>query len=540
MLNLYPHRSDTPVNDADANDHNAAHVTSTDSEKSAVVTALSMEPVDTSMTMNSNDEEDSDSVAHSLHKRKRTSTINHDDASYVDGNSFADPVVKRGKLGKNVRGVIIGVWRDSDQPNDEDKHVVFGFIDIHDRLRTRLYGMNRKGEEVFGNTPSGAGGCWVTFERILFDSHLRGLPATEIKEYVKIRSESKSEADPEADAKALLRAKAIVAEQEAANPTKPVVNRSSLGRQSLNRQSLPRQPLHKASSFPAVNGTSPQTPKANHSGESKPHGVLIGYWADSDEARDEDKHAVYGVLSETDCFRAKVQRVTRDGRYVDGNFPVGAGALWVSYKKVVLEPHLAPLSRIEVKEYCRIRQRDQVMKESDKERKANDLRAVQQAKNVVAEQGLNTGVEASVISPELEIRHSARSEPRSSARHQAEIEATAEKARLEKAEARERQHEKTRKEVAMAEAMAKENATMELKNNIKKLNKVWVAQQAATTHSAAGTPPVVDNEVKYHNGIKYERKQNGPFQGKLVSQAQILNIDGEDYVEYRILTKPFF
>jgi hypothetical protein len=50
----------------------------------------------------------------------------------------------------------------------------------------------------------------------------------------------------------------------------------------------------------------------------------------------------------------------------------------------------------------------------------------------------------------------------------------------------------------------------------------------------------VDNEVKYYNGIKYERKANGPFQGKLVSNAQILQIDGEDYVEYRVLTKPSF
>jgi PDZ domain-containing secreted protein len=77
---------------------------------------------------------------------------------------------------------------------------------------------------------------------------------------------------------------------------------------------------------------------------------------------------------------------------------------------------------------------------------------------------------------------------------------------------------------------------MELKNNLKKLNKVWVAQQAATM-PAAGP---VDNEVKYYNGIKYERKANGPFQGKLVSNAQILQIDGEDYVEYRVLTKPSF
>lgn len=87
----------------------------------------------------------------------------------------------------------------------------------------------------------------------------------------------------------------------------------------------------------------------------------------------------------------------------------------------------------------------------------------------------------------------------------------------------------------MAEAIVQEAAQQELRNNIKKLNKVWVAQQAATL---PGTPP--NDEVKYHNGIKYERKPSGPFQGKLVSQAQILCIDGEDFVEYRVLTRPVF
>ncbi|KAH6711044.1 hypothetical protein BKA61DRAFT_488109 [Leptodontidium sp. MPI-SDFR-AT-0119] len=384
--------------------------------------------------INGHSEEEDEEVLPTFHKRKRTSTINYDDAGYgkVTRGSPNDAPVKRSKSGKPVRGVIIGVWRDSDQPDDEDKHVIFGFIDIHDRLRTRIYGMNRRGEEVIGNAPTGAGGCWVTFERVIFDSHLAKLSPAEVKEYVKIRSETKPELTQqerdEADAKAVLKAKAAVAQQEAALP-------------------------------------------------------------------------------------------------------------------VVLEPHLSSLSRPEVKEYVRIRQREQENRESDKERRANELKAAHQAKINVAEKGLDTGADVPA-SPELEIRHSARSENRVSARHQAEAEAAAERVRKEKAEARERQHEKTRKEVALAEAIIQESAQMELKNNLKKLNKVWIAQQAATTTPRASVPPgpseVVDSEVKYHHGIKYERKQNGPFQGKLVSQAQILSIDGEDYVEYRILTKPSF
>ena len=80
---------------------------------------------------------------------------------------------------------------------------------------------------------------------------------------------------------------------------------------------------------------------------------------------------------------------------------------------------------------------------------------------------------------------------------------------------------------------------MELENNLKKRNKVWVVQQAVATQRARGLGHS-QQEVKYHSGIKYVRKQNGLFQGKLVTQAQILSIGGEDSVEYRVLLKPSF
>jgi hypothetical protein len=485
---------------------------------------------------NGHDEYEDEDVISSVSKRKRAS-VNYNVDDKLRGSPYDEPSLKRVKQSPKIRGVILGVWRDSDQPNDADKHVIYGFIDIHDRLRTRIYGMNRRGQEVIGNVPVGAGGCWVTFPRIIFDPHLAQLSPTAIKEYVRIRSEARPEETEEerqeADMKAVLRAQAIVASQENGTPvTKAIVQRPSASRSSgQNRHSLPRQSLNNTPSFKAVNATNIPTPKSSPSNDGKPNGVLLGYWADSSEPRVEDKHAVYGVVGGSDCFRVKVQRITRDGRYVDGNFPVGAGALWLHYDKVVFEPQLQGMTRPEIKEYVRIRQRDLENKESEKDRKANEARAIREAKAFVASEALNNGVEHKRPSPEQEVRHSARA----LARQQAEADTTVERVRKEKAETREKQLEKTRKEVAMAEAVVQEAAQQELRNNIKKLNKVWVAQQAATV------PPVAPSgEVKYHNGIKYERKQNGPFQGKLVSSPQILNIDGEDYVEYRVLTKPSF
>ncbi|KAG0646049.1 hypothetical protein D0Z07_8048 [Hyphodiscus hymeniophilus] len=495
------------------------------------------------MVENGVDDDEDLEVYSPFPKRKRISiNYNLDEPGY---DKVVEPIVKRSRNGPKIRGVIIGVWRDSNEPDDADKHVIFGFIDIHDRLRTRIYGMNRRGEELIGNIPTGAGGCWVTFPRVIFDSHLKDLNPAEVKEYVRIRSESKTDTDPEAqneaDQKAVLKAKAAAARLE--GTPKPVVHRQSLGRQP-SKKSLARQSLGSPSGFKAVNAANVQTPKASPSTETiKPSGVLLGYWSGSSESRVEDKHAAYGVLGGSDCFRVKVARITRDGRYVDGNFPVGAGALWLHYDQVVLDPPLQSLTRLEVKEYVRIRQQDQAV-ESDRERKVNEQRAIREAKDIVATDtapnGVQNGLDQGQASPEMEVRHSARSELRMAAKQQAEAEAGAELRRKEKSEARDRQNEKTRREVAQAEAVIQEAAQAELKNNLKKLNKVWVAQQAAIPGSsaAAAMPPV--DEIKYHNGIKYERKQNGPFQGKLVSSAQILSIDGEDYVEYRVLTKPSF
>ncbi|KAL1847527.1 hypothetical protein Daus18300_013928 [Diaporthe australafricana] len=47
-------------------------------------------------------------------------------------------------------------------------------------------------------------------------------------------------------------------------------------------------------------------------------------------------------------------------------------------------------------------------------------------------------------------------------------------------------------------------------------------------------------DAMIHMGIRFERKQTGPFEGKLVSQGKIISVDSEDYVEYRVLTKLTF
>ncbi|OAQ96210.1 hypothetical protein LLEC1_01481, partial [Akanthomyces lecanii] len=69
--------------------------------------------------------------------------------------------------------------------------------------------------------------------------------------------------------------------------------------------------------------------------------------------------------------------------------------------------------------------------------------------------------------------------------------------------------------------------------DIERLNRVWAAQESLRLRGGS-------EDAKVYDGVKYERKGTGPFMGKLVSQGTIITIDGEDYVEYRVLTKPSF
>jgi hypothetical protein len=57
---------------------------------------------------------------------------------------------------------------------------------------------------------------------------------------------------------------------------------------------------------------------------------------------------------------------------------------------------------------------------------------------------------------------------------------------------------------------------------------------------SASTEPQGDN-IKRHNGVTYELKDSGPFEGKFVGdRRELLVIDGEDYIEYRVVMKVQF
>ena len=555
-------------------------------------------------------------------KRKRMSAVY---AESVDGNDdiptpkeelevrrAGRPAKSSGmKDGKDGNSVIIGYWRDSPIEDDQDKHAVIGFIDVRDRLRTRIIAINRSGQDVskMSPIPPGPGGSWVTFDKVAFDDHLVGLTHHVVKEYVKIRVEnSRPDETPEEKAKLDRETAELAVERLRANPqpepaTGPLI---AYGIEIPQNAVLPK-PEAKRRRLLGQFATPFSSPgHSQHALEDipgrRPTIVPVGVWKNSSEEDFLDKHVVHGVIGTNDMFRVKLIKETRDGRPVHGNFPTGAGGLWIHWDDVQFDSHLTNLSRLEMKEYCRVRQAQMDHGEVPEQRPANEAAAVIEAQNRVARSAAlgipirkddsdlppiamkgavngnagdtNSPRGAALIAakpdepshtpgpqngtnragrrplPEVQFGAANRGPPNASVLDRTNSLARREIARVEAAQARANQRAASREASLDPGSVVNNNGSPDavhtnaggthtsqnkalFRDNVSRLNRVWAAQEANRLRAG-------DEDAKMYMGIKYERKQSGPFEGKLVSQGTIITIDGQDYVEYRVLTKPSF
>lgn len=512
-----------------------------------------------------------------------------DEASPAPGFAMATrSKVPRDRNGSgNSKGVDLGYWRESMAPI-EDKHLVKGFIDSRDRLRTRIQPCNREGKIVTDVYPltAGPGGSWVTFDKIVFDSHLVNLDQIQVKEYVKIRSVMlENEAEEETTANDTAAVQQAIKRcrdrgSQAEGTQLPLIAYGvDIPDHILNRPEKRRRTA--GSNVAGAGSIAPGTPgpQLDELRGTRPTKILLGYWKKSSEPELKDKHAVFGILGNNDMFRVKIGREARDGRAMLGNFPQGAGALWIQYDEFELEEFLKGLTRTEIKEYCRVRQYQIDHGETPEQRRENEEKAVEQARRRIElgwtkpeprEPGLvnsfngksndspNTEAVAKLETPTHDTRHGharrlgpaiAPSPARSSTQPPefraanrsngvgARVERTNNLARNAIAHVEAVQtkndHRETGYVTTQPHVLNGHNGQSSFQESVSRLNRVWASQEAHRLRTG-------NEDAKIHMGIKYERKQTGPFEGKLVSQGTIISIDGEDYVEYRVLTKPTF
>ncbi|KAK1777013.1 hypothetical protein QBC45DRAFT_201277 [Copromyces sp. CBS 386.78] len=583
----------------------------------------------------------------------------------------------------NVKSVKLGYWRDSIAEDKRDAHSVIGFIDVRDRLRTKIETVSRDGRSLIHRypLPPGPGGSWVTFDKIVFDPHLVNLDHFQVKEYVKVRYEQMQANLPDVNSKetmldavqqAIARVKANPPPETNAIPA--IAYGPDIPEHVITKPEPKRRKV--------ISAAPPEDVLNAVDISGRPSRVVVGTWKHSSSANRKDRHAVQGILAQNENFRCKIVNQNPDGKEVGGNFPLGAGQIWCQWEDVDFLDHLQGMSRPQIKEYVRVRQRMMDMGELPEDRAKNDQLAVDEALRRHA-QGLSKEEPMTIDSnsspalpmrgarqqqeqaamngntnggggydemedisrpasvpppqqhetanfrpirqstrgprhslPDVQLRAANRGPPQQTQAVVDRLERTnsiaqREIARVEASQMRADQRAANRgfhtpaiqpypmhnpqhphliplvpgtgggggggggrPSSRAASAVPSRNGTPTsfppghtglqypqgpqnggphnggsgsdrkslFDDNIQRLNRVWAAQEANRikfSQAAGETIPGI-NDAKIYAGIKYERKSSGPFEGKLVSQGTIINIDGEDYVEYRVLTKPSF
>ncbi|KAI0123226.1 hypothetical protein BJ170DRAFT_641233 [Xylariales sp. AK1849] len=175
-------------------------------------------------------------------------------------------------------------------------------------------------------------------------------------------------------------------DQQAGAAASEILESSSLY-EPMNQQSTGMATKEWANENEQLYGSSKEHPSAfeaylrgsNDLPGQRPTRILVGCWSRSSARKDQNKHACYGIIGANDVFRIKLVRETMDGRFVDGNFPTAAGALWIGYEEVNFLGHIRDLGRTEMREYVRVRQYQIDSGETEDERVANEIKAVYEA-----------------------------------------------------------------------------------------------------------------------------------------------------------------
>lgn len=308
-------------------------------------------------------------------KRKRTVknfvTDESDDDSADDSHSYSVLLPKK-RIQFNVNsasnGVYVGDWAHSPQRLDSRKHAVYAYLDRTGKMRTRVHPETKDGHELVEGFPTGPGLSMIGSKDVNFDSHLLYMSHEQRKKYVQSQ---------------------LKATEGVESPTDHVrVEKDVLPgniedvevRQDAEVVHETVSPLYKVQPR-IITMSTPQKSRIN--------GVLLGYWMGSMTPQVVDRHAAYGNIQADGKFRVRIVKETRDGRPMPDFYPVGPGAQWIDFDDVILEPHLAAVTRLEIKEYTRYMQLENLDELSDSQRKEMERTALVWANEKVLERAVS-------------------------------------------------------------------------------------------------------------------------------------------------------
>ncbi|KAK2616792.1 hypothetical protein QQS21_000169 [Conoideocrella luteorostrata] len=255
-------------------------------------------------------------------------------------NSSKPKPTRRVPQSFKARHILLGTWRHSSVPINDQKHAVIGFIDVSGRLRVCVKPYTKDGKSLTDYPlPPGPGKNLLTFERIIFSNHLIGLNYLEIKEYTRIRSQAVPE-----ESESLHEAAKIAAASEAARRVRE--NPDLAGKKKPHAYAygleLPDHlwNLHDSDPRSGLQGWSPlnhaATPKfASDSAPFVPHQIAA---ACKDQASTDD--AVYDTLAQNKSHTGQTLAGTKGEWFVGEYSSPGAKESQAQYREGNIKRHL--------------------------------------------------------------------------------------------------------------------------------------------------------------------------------------------------------
>ncbi|KFG85602.1 hypothetical protein MANI_016998 [Metarhizium anisopliae] len=293
-------------------------------------------------------------------------------------------------------------------------------------------------------------------------------------------------------------------------------------------------------------------------------GVQLGTWIDSQVLQEDRKHAVTGFIDTVGRLQTHVLPETKHGESLasESPLPPGSGRCWIRFYKIKFSEHLHGLDHLQIKEYIRVLSEsretrgrvpgdEEAAVQAAKYRLSKDPNWVKSKKRYIAYSDAERGLARVRASPGAAAVHWGRTGPlpihslhcetRTRERQLQDMGVTKEAQGLAHGGNGVAQNQADGRMMDRGQAVEAAAATSSTSRRI--LFREWKDVQRFDDMCAVQETPRRGKSIrraKMYNGIRYERQTTGAFIGKLVSRGVLINIDGEDYLEHRVLAMPGF
>ncbi|EXV03804.1 hypothetical protein X797_003603 [Metarhizium robertsii] len=293
-------------------------------------------------------------------------------------------------------------------------------------------------------------------------------------------------------------------------------------------------------------------------------GVQLGTWIDSQVLQEDRKHAVTGFIDTVGRLQTHVLPETKHGESLaeESPLPPGSGRCWIRFSKIKFSEHLHGLDHLQIKEYIRVLSEsretrgrvpgdEEAAVQAAKYRLSKDPNWVKSKKRYIAYSDAERGLARVRSSPGAAAAHWGRTGPlpihslhcetRTRERQLQGVGLTKESQGLAHGGIGVAQNQADGRMMHRGQAVEAAAATSSTSRRV--LFREWKDVQRFDDMCAVQETPRRGKSIrraKMYNGIKYERQTTGAFIGKLVSRGVLINIDGEDYLEHRVLAMPGF